>query len=285
MSLVVAHFAIFEFSASCPWLQGPTQRAIYFLLSYLLAAIFITACVDKIVSAFQSKQKSRRSLNKANIDSNDNKSHDIRTPLNNIIGAVEMLEERKLDDDTRREVEFIRDSADSLLIAIDSIDDLSAITAKSSTPNQENTTRTVNRNSKPNSDVSKISVLVVEDNRMSQEITVHKLNRAGFEVEVACNGHDAVRMAKNNSYDFILMDCQMPGMDGFEATRLIRGYEQSTKGKRTPIVALTAHAMEGYREICLSAGMDDYLTKPIKQQELTQFLGRFLLKKANEKSS
>ena len=74
----------------------------------------------------------------------------------------------------------------------------------------------------------------------------------------------------------------MPGMDGFEATRIIRGHEQSTGAKRIPIVALTAHAMEGYRDICLAAGMDDYLTKPIKQQELVQFLGRFLLKNASD---
>jgi len=123
--------------------------------------------------------------------------------------------------------------------------------------------------------------LVVEDNAMSRELAVRRLRKFGFEVEVAANGEQAINLTKNSSFDIIFMDCQMPNMDGFQTTTLIRQAEFS-RNTHCPIIALTAHAMEGYREQCIKAGMDDFLTKPIKEQELRDFLTRFNLEDKNE---
>lgn len=121
---------------------------------------------------------------------------------------------------------------------------------------------------------SSTRILLVEDNDMSREIALHRLRKMGYDVEFATNGKEAVSKFKNQVFDLIFMDCQMPEMDGFEATSYIRAIEKDL-GKHTPIVALTAHAMEGYKKICLDAGMDDYVTKPIKEAELAKFLHRF----------
>ena len=120
---------------------------------------------------------------------------------------------------------------------------------------------------------SQTKILLVEDNEMSRKIALYRLQKAGSDVSTATNGREAVSMFKLKTFDLIFMDCQMPEMDGFEATKKIREIEEK-RGSHTPIVALTAHAMEGYRETCLEAGMDDYLTKPIKEAELIKFLNK-----------
>jgi CheY-like chemotaxis protein/anti-sigma regulatory factor (Ser/Thr protein kinase) len=116
-------------------------------------------------------------------------------------------------------------------------------------------------------------VLIVEDNTVNQKVAATLVARAGYEVDVASNGRLALERIKQAEYDAILMDCQMPEMDGYQATREIR----RTEGERhTPVIAMTAHAMQGDRERCLSAGMDDYLTKPIDRQELAATLQRWV---------
>jgi CheY-like chemotaxis protein len=115
-------------------------------------------------------------------------------------------------------------------------------------------------------------VLLVEDNRVNQVLAKEHLTRLGCKVEVACNGLEAVRACSGSQFDLVLMDCQMPEMDGFDATTRIREIETV----RTPIVALTARAMEGDRDRCLAAGMDDYLIKPFKQEQLRAMLHRWL---------
>lgn len=121
------------------------------------------------------------------------------------------------------------------------------------------------------------AILLVEDNDMSRRIALHRLSKFGFKVDSATNGKEAVDLFKQNTYDLVLMDCQMPIMDGFQATAEIRKIEQNIP-KTTPIVALTAHAMNGYKDVCLKAGMDDYLTKPIKEKELAKFISKFIAK-------
>jgi CheY-like chemotaxis protein len=100
------------------------------------------------------------------------------------------------------------------------------------------------------------------------------LLRLGYQTDVAGNGQEAVESVMTVPYDLVLMDCQMPVMDGFEATRIIR--EREGASRHTHIVAVTANAMEGDRERCLAAGMDDYLAKPFRAGDLRRVLGRWL---------
>jgi signal transduction histidine kinase/CheY-like chemotaxis protein len=121
-----------------------------------------------------------------------------------------------------------------------------------------------------------LRILLVEDNIDNQNLARQILEKAGFAVDIAKNGKEAVEAAKKYRYKLILMDIQMPEMDGFEATALIRELEAERGGERTPIIALTAHAMTGYREKCLEKGMDDYATKPINKKELLEALDRWI---------
>ncbi|HVG01983.1 MAG TPA: response regulator, partial [Nitrospira sp.] len=120
-------------------------------------------------------------------------------------------------------------------------------------------------------------VLLAEDNPVNQEVATGMLELLGCHVDVVGNGQLALDAASLTSYDLILMDCHMPEMDGFAATTAIRRYELTTPNRpRTPIVALTADAMEGDRERCLAVGMDDYLPKPYTQDHLQRILTRYL---------
>lgn len=115
-------------------------------------------------------------------------------------------------------------------------------------------------------------VLVVEDNPVNQLVAAEMLKRLGLHADVAGNGAEALEVLDRLPYDLILMDCQMPVMDGFEATRRLR----KTDGPRLPVIAMTANAIRGDRERCLDAGMDDYLPKPVRISELKAMMRRWL---------
>jgi CheY-like chemotaxis protein/HPt (histidine-containing phosphotransfer) domain-containing protein len=117
-------------------------------------------------------------------------------------------------------------------------------------------------------------ILLAEDNEVNQRVAVRMLEKLGFRVDVAANGRQALEALDAMNYDLVLMDCQMPEMDGFEATRALRLKEGG--GRRTPVVAMTANAMEGDRERCLEAGMDGYLPKPVRPDELADAVGQWL---------
>jgi len=119
-------------------------------------------------------------------------------------------------------------------------------------------------------------MLVAEDNPVNQKVAVRYLERLGFRVDVAANGLEALEACARLPYDLIFMDCQMPEMDGFEATAALRGREAGSGSPRIPIIALTAHAMAGERARCLAAGMDDYLTKPLRLDELARVIQHWL---------
>jgi CheY-like chemotaxis protein/HPt (histidine-containing phosphotransfer) domain-containing protein len=114
-------------------------------------------------------------------------------------------------------------------------------------------------------------VLLVEDNRINQKVATLLLEKLGCRVDIAADGREALRAVGTDDYDLILMDCQMPVLDGFEATRAIRRRESGTS-RRMPIVAMTAAAMKGDREKCIEAGMDDYVSKPVRQGDLSAVL-------------
>ena len=120
----------------------------------------------------------------------------------------------------------------------------------------------------------KRKVLLVEDNPVNQKVAAIMLEKMGFSVDVANNGKEAVEAVKEKDYDLILMDCQMPEMDGYEATRKIR--KLGGKKAKVPIIAMTAHALEGDREKCISAGMDDYISKPVKKEKLEKIIKKWL---------
>jgi signal transduction histidine kinase/CheY-like chemotaxis protein len=116
-------------------------------------------------------------------------------------------------------------------------------------------------------------VLLAEDNAVNQRLACKLLEKLGCRVDVAANGREAVAMWQARNYDIVFMDCQMPEMDGYEATRVIRREES---GRHTPVVALTANSMPGDREACLDAGMDAHVSKPIRSEELAAALARCL---------
>ncbi|KWK06547.1 hybrid sensor histidine kinase/response regulator [Burkholderia stagnalis] len=118
-------------------------------------------------------------------------------------------------------------------------------------------------------------VLLVEDNPVNQQIALAMLEDTGYAVEVAENGREALDRLLEERFDVVLMDCQMPLMDGFEATQWLRLREAETGAARLPVIALTANAISGDRERCLAAGMDDYLSKPFSRDALLQMLARF----------
>jgi CheY-like chemotaxis protein len=120
-------------------------------------------------------------------------------------------------------------------------------------------------------------ILLAEDNPVNQKVACRMLEKLGYRVDVAANGAAAVEAFASGRYDLIFMDCQMPIIDGYEATRQIRAQENHLKSvQRVPIIALTAHAMKGADEECFAAGMDDYLSKPIERAQLVACIERWL---------
>jgi CheY-like chemotaxis protein len=119
-----------------------------------------------------------------------------------------------------------------------------------------------------------VKVLLVEDIKINRTLMTKVLEKHGCVVTSAVNGYEAIDQLQHQSFAIVFMDCQMPEMDGFEATRRIRASEP--EGTRTVIVALTADAMTGDREKCLAAGMDDYLNKPFKREQITDILTKWV---------
>jgi CheY-like chemotaxis protein len=124
------------------------------------------------------------------------------------------------------------------------------------------------------SDRRPVRVLVVEDNLINQKVAVRMLERLGHVSQVAGNGVEGLAALAAQPYDIVFMDCQMPEMDGFEATRTLRDLEKAT-GRHTPVIALTANVMNEEREQCRRAGMDDFLAKPVRYEDLSAVIDRW----------
>jgi CheY-like chemotaxis protein len=124
-------------------------------------------------------------------------------------------------------------------------------------------------------------ILIAEDNAINQKVIERMVQKLGYPVDLVANGREAIDALGGFSYSLVFMDCQMPEMDGFEACREIRKLD---RGARIPIIAITANAMKGDRERCLAAGMDDYVSKPFKQEDLRVVIERWLGVSATKKA-
>jgi CheY-like chemotaxis protein len=121
---------------------------------------------------------------------------------------------------------------------------------------------------------SNLRILLAEDNPVNQKVTRGQLERLGYGCDIAGNGLEALEAISAVTYDLVLMDCQMPELDGYAAVAELRKREHPL-GRRVPVIALTAHAMDGEREKCLAAGMDDYLSKPLTISKLQQMMAKW----------
>ena len=119
-------------------------------------------------------------------------------------------------------------------------------------------------------------ILVVEDNPVNRKVARGMIEKMGFSVEMACNGQEALEALRGSTFDLVIMDCQMPEMDGYEATARLRDPAYGTLSSNVPVIAMTANAMKGDREKCLKAGMDDYVSKPVSPPELAAAIERWL---------
>lgn len=129
-------------------------------------------------------------------------------------------------------------------------------------------------------------ILLAEDNPVNQQVCMAMLENLGYcRIDVVSNGREALEALRHTSYELVLLDCQMPELDGYETVRQMRKNESEGRRSRTPVIALTAHAMEGAMEECLAAGMDDYLSKPFTLHQIHGVLDRWLRKTPRAESA
>jgi len=121
-----------------------------------------------------------------------------------------------------------------------------------------------------------VRILLADDNTINQKVAQALLNNLGYRADVVANGREAVQALGFINYDLVLMDCEMPEMDGFEATAVIRDSNSKVLNHAVPIIAMTANSMTGDREECIEAGMDDYLAKPVRKNQLAEVIGKWL---------
>ncbi len=165
------------------------------------------------------------------------------------------------------------------------LDCLRTVTSPSASHEGEATEDTITRHSLTEDSRRKVRILLAEDNAVNQTLALRLLRRKlGYRAEAVSDGVEAIKALSSQDYDLVLMDCQMPKMDGYEATGVIRDPNSTVRNHSIPIIAMTANAMKGDRENCLAAGMDDYVAKPVRVRHLAEAIKRALRQVASEES-
>lgn len=209
-------------------------------------------------------------------------SHELRTPLNGVVGFAEALESTDLTPAQRELVARLRTSADEMSSVLDGLLGLGEARearapvmlppaveegARDDLAAEEGAGAAVTETDAPR-------VLVVDDIAANRLVATRLVERMGFEVDTASNGSEAVEALRRRRYSLVLMDCLMPVMNGWDAAREIREYEESI-GRRTPIVAVSANALADDRERCFESGMDDFVAKPLRGAVLETVISRW----------
>ncbi len=148
----------------------------------------------------------------------------------------------------------------------------------------DNNCKFITKHEIPKKELNLYRILLVEDYEVNKMVVTRHLKKEGFSVDIASNGREAVNMFLKRQYDLILMDIQMPEMDGYEATKEIREIEKKMGRNPVPIIAMTAHAMKTDKERCINSGMNDYISKPIRRRDLIEMVHKWILKETEKKA-
>jgi CheY-like chemotaxis protein len=198
-------------------------------------------------------------------------SRNMRTPMNGVIGMTTLIESTSLTPEQQDYIKSIKSCSEDLIDALDDTLREAGITHAEEDKPEMVKKAPVQFSGKMSPDFANqfpLKILIAEDDEMNQQMAMMLLKRLGYEADCAANGKEVLEIVSEKKYDVILMDVEMPEMDGLEATRMIR----LCLNEQPVIIAMTANAMDGDREACLKAGMEDYLSKPVNVEELMQML-------------
>jgi CheY-like chemotaxis protein len=209
-------------------------------------------------------------------------SRNMRTPMNGVIGMTTLMESTPLTAEQQDYIKSIKSCSEDLIDALDETLRNAGINHAEEDKSQTSRKSAMQFTGKMSPDFANqfpLRILIAEDDDMNQQMALMLLKRLGYEADSVANGKEVLEIVSEKKYDLILMDVQMPEMDGLEATRMIR----LCLSEQPVIIAMTANAMAGDREDCLRAGMEDYLSKPVNVDDLMKTLETWALEMQNKK--